>query len=80
MAAIVRQAVRFEEIKILEGDREKVALIRGDISTLGVEDLGEEFNHVFEAFSLLGNSSEENVLFNVGHFEVDKLIIEQKND
>jgi len=58
--------------EVLESDGEEVALIGGDLSTLGVEDLGEEVNHVFEALSLLGNTGEENVLFNVGHLEVVK--------
>ena len=53
--------------EVLEGNGEEVALIGGNFSTLGIEDLGEEVNHVFEALGLLSNSSEENVLFNTGH-------------
>jgi len=53
--------------QVLESDGEEVALVGGDLSTLGVEDFTEEVNHVFEALSLLSNTGEENVFFNVGH-------------
>jgi len=53
--------------KVLEGDGEEVALIGGDLGTFGVEHLGEEVNHVFEALSLLRNSGQENVFFDVCH-------------
>ena len=53
--------------EVLEGDREKVALIGVDGATFGDEDLLKEVNHIFEALGLLSNSGEENFLFNVGH-------------
>jgi hypothetical protein len=56
--------------KVLESDGEEVTLIGGDLSTLSVEDLSEEVNHVFEALGLLSDTGEENVLFNVCHLNV----------
>jgi len=54
--------------EVLESDGKKVSLIGIDRATLDNEDLLEEVNHVFEALSLLGNTGEENFLFNVSHF------------
>ena len=42
--------------EVLEGDREKVALVRGDFSALHVEDLGKEVDHVFEALCLFSDA------------------------
>jgi len=50
--------------EVLEGDGEQVALVGGDLGTLGVENLGEEVDHVFEALGLLGDAGKENVFFN----------------
>ena len=50
--------------KVLEGNREEVSLVGGNFSTLLLEDIGEEFNHIFESFGLLGNSGKEYLLFN----------------
>jgi hypothetical protein len=55
--------------EVLEGDGEEVALVGGDIGTLGVEDKGEEVDHVFEALSLLSDAGEEYVFFNGGHMD-----------
>lgn len=53
--------------EVLEGDGEEVALVGGDLSTFGVEDLGEELNHILESLGLLSNAGKENVLFNRCH-------------
>jgi len=56
--------------QVLEGDGDEVALVGGDISALDVEDSLEVGHHVVEAFGLLGDASEEDVLVNgrsVGH-------------
>ena len=53
--------------QVLEGDRQKVSLVGVDGATLYDEDFLKEINHVFEALSLLSDTSEENFLFNVGH-------------
>jgi hypothetical protein len=50
--------------EVLESDGEEVAFVGGDVGTLVVEDEGEEIDHVFEAFGLLGDAGEENVFFN----------------
>jgi hypothetical protein len=42
--------------EVLKGDREKVALVRGDFSALNVEDFGKEVDHVFEALCLFSNA------------------------
>ena len=51
--------------EVLESDGEEVTLIGVDTASLGCEDFVEEINHVFEALSLLSNSGEENLLFNL---------------
>ena len=53
--------------EVLEGDREEVALIGVDLTTLLDEDLLEVVDHILEALSLLSNTCEENLLFNVDH-------------
>ena len=53
--------------EVLEGDGEEVSLIGGDIGSLLSKDVLELVNHIFEALSLLSDSGEENVFFNVGH-------------
>ena len=53
--------------EVLEGDGEQVAFVGVDGAGLGDEDLLEEVDHVFEALGLLGDSGEENFLFNVCH-------------
>ena len=55
--------------EVLESDGKKVSLIGIDRATLDDEDLLEEVNHVFEALSLLGDTGEEYLLFNVGHLK-----------
>jgi hypothetical protein len=42
--------------QVFEGNGEEVTLIAGDFSTFGVEDEGEEINHIFKTFCLLGNT------------------------
>jgi len=53
--------------QVLEGDGEEVSLIGGDIGSLGVEDEGEEVDHVFKALSLLGDAGQKDIFFD-GHF------------
>ena len=48
--------------QVLESDGEKVALIRGHIGTLGVQDECQEVDHVLEAFCLLCNTCQKYVL------------------
>ena len=55
--------------EVLEGNGKEVALVGVDGAALGLEDLVEEVDHVFEALSLLGNSCEENVFFNLRHLK-----------
>ena len=58
----------FARDEVLESDGQKVALVGVDGATLGGEDFVEEVDHVLKALSLLGDSSEENLFFNVvGH-------------
>jgi len=56
--------------EVLESDRKKVTLVRVDGATLDNEDFLKEINHVFEAFSLLGDTGQENFLFDVCHLKV----------
>jgi len=49
--------------KVLESNREEVSLVGSDISTLLLEDLSEELNHVLESLGLLGNSGKEYLFF-----------------
>ena len=51
--------------QVLESDGKEVAFIGVDTTSLDLEDFLEEVNHVFEALSLLSNSGEENLLFNL---------------
>ena len=53
--------------EVLEGDRDQVALIYGDVTTLLLEHLAQVIDHVFESLSLLCDSCEENVRFRVSH-------------
>ena len=53
----------FAADQVLEGHREKVALVGVDRASLDNEDLLEEVHHVFEALSLLSDSGKENLLF-----------------
>ena len=55
--------------EVLESDGQKVSLIGVNGATLDNEDFLEEVNHVFEALSLLGDTGEEYLLFNVGHLK-----------
>ena len=55
--------------EVLESDRQKVSLIGVNGATLDNEDFLEEVNHVFEALSLLGDTGEEYLLFNVSHLK-----------
>ena len=55
--------------EVLEGNGKEVALVGVDGAALGLEDLVEEIDHVFKALSLLGNSCEENVFFNLRHLK-----------
>ena len=48
---------------VLKSHREKVPLLSGEVFILGTNDLLEEFNHIVELLSLLGDSSHEYVLF-----------------
>ena len=57
--------------EVLEGNGEEVALIGVNTTLLLLEDLLKEINHIFEALGLLGNTGEENLLFNFsGHLKV----------
>jgi hypothetical protein len=52
--------------EVLEGNREKVTLIRGDILALSIKHACEIIDHIFKSFSLLSDTSEEDVLFYLG--------------
>ena len=54
--------------EVLEGDREQVALVGVDLTTLGGKDLLKVVDHILVALGLLGDTSEEYLLFNVNHF------------
>jgi len=54
--------------EVLERNGEEVPLVGANISTLVLEDLLKELNHVFEALGLFGNTGKEYVLFNAHLF------------
>ena len=55
--------------KVLESDGEEVALIGGDVSTLLLEDLGQEGDHVFKSLGLFSNAGKENLFFDGHNFK-----------
>ena len=56
--------------EVLESNGQKVSLLSGEVVSFGCNNLLKETNHVVELFSLLGDSSHENMLFQT-HFSDD---------
>jgi len=59
----------FTRDEIFKSDGEEIALIRVNITTLDLENLVKEVDHVIEALGLFSNAGKENFLFNVRHSE-----------
>ena len=52
---------------VLETNRKQVPLLSREILFLALDDLIEIVDHVIKSFGLLGNSSHENVFFQLRH-------------
>jgi len=53
--------------QVLEGNGEKVSLVRSDIGSLLGKDVLELVNHIIEALGLLSDTRQKDVFLNVGH-------------